>query len=198
MTRPPRLAVLRRRAPRARGDARRRRAAAGRARPTAPLSTRAAARSSVRWRTPASCVTASRPAHGGALAALDSRALCVIRETLALPRRPRRFRVRDAGAGLRRDHARGNGGAAGAMAAARRAGRRDRGVRALRAGRRLRRRRDVDARAPRRRRLASWTAARRGSRTAASPTSTACSRAPARRPARAASRRSSCPRTRRD
>ena len=64
--------------------------------------------------------------------------------------------------------------AEGALAAARRRGRGDRGVRAVGAGRRLRRRGADDARAPRRRRAGSSTAARRGSRTAASPTSTAC------------------------
>ena len=44
-------------------------------------------------------------AHGGAADAIDTRAICLIRETLAPPFRPGRLRVRDAGPGLRRDHA---------------------------------------------------------------------------------------------
>ena len=94
-------------------------------------------------------------------------------------RRPRRFRVRDAGAGQRRDHAGGNRGAAGALAAGGCARRGDRRVRAVGARRRLRRRGDDHARASATARIGCSTAPRRGSPTAASPISIACSPAPA-------------------
>ena len=140
------------------------------------------------------CVPA---AYGGARHSLDSRALCVARETLAYARRPRRLRVRDAGAGQRSDHAGRQRGPA----------RRD-GCRAWRGARRSRPSRSPSrTRAPTRLALSTQrrratatagdsTAARRGSATAASPTSTACSRGPAGSQGAAASPRSSCPRTR--
>ena len=106
-------------------------------------------------------------------------------------RRPRRFRLRDAGVGQRRHHAGRNRGAAGALAAGGRARRGDRRVRAVGAGRGIGRRGDDHARRPRRRRIGCSTAPRRGSPTAASPISIACSPAPARRRERAAYRPSS-------
>ena len=112
-------------------------------------------------------------------------------------RRAGRLRVRDAGPGQRRHHARGQRGTARPLAAARCPRRSHRGVRAVRAGRRVRRRSAGDARAARTATAGCSTAARPGSPTAASPTSTACSPAPARRPARGASRRSSSTPTRR-
>ena len=103
------------------------------------------------------------------------------RETLARHCRPRRLRVRDAGPRLGRDQPRRHGRAAGALPAARRAGRGDRRVRALRARRRLRRRRDAMRRPRATATTTCSTARRRGSRTAASPTSTSSSRTASRR-----------------
>ena len=80
------------------------------------------------------CVPA---AHGGVREKLDSRSLCVARETLAYADGPRRFRVRDAGPRQRADHARGQRGAAAALVADGGARRGDRRVRAVRAGSRL-------------------------------------------------------------
>ena len=52
-------------------------------------------------------------AYGGAADALDTRALCLMRETLARHVGPGRLRLRDAGPGLGRDHARRHAGAEG-------------------------------------------------------------------------------------
>ena len=60
------------------------------------------------------CVPA---AHGGALAAVDSRALCIARETLAYHDGLADFAFGDAGAGQRCDHARRQRCAEGALAA---------------------------------------------------------------------------------
>ena len=98
------LAVLRRRATRTRdassmpgprGTLTRRRHGA--------TSMRPAARWCAGWATAGWLRHAFRRAHGGARRRIDSRAICLIRETLALPRRPGRFRLRHAGAGHRRD-----------------------------------------------------------------------------------------------
>ena len=116
------------------------------------------------------------------------------------PFRPGRLRVRDAGPGQRRDHPvrqrsepralpaeGGRGEAIAAFALSEPDAGSDVAAHAVRG-------------AARRRRTMCWTAKRPGSRTAASPTCTWCSRAPAKRRARAASRPSSstptCPASR--
>ena len=87
-------------------------------------------------------------AYGGSSAGFDVRTLCLARETLACRRRPRRFRLRHAGARHRR-----RSRCSAREELKRRylppvgAGRDDRGLRALRARGRLRRRGDRDDRA---------------------------------------------------
>ena len=101
-----------------------------------------------------------------------------------VPRRARRFRLRHAGARHRLDLAVRLERAEAPLSAAgaRRQG--DRRLRAVGAGGGLRCRGAGDDRQARRRHMSGSTARRPGSRTAASPTITWCSRAPARRPAR--------------
>ena len=186
-------ALLRRRAPRARARAAAlgRRAVGGRARRPRRLPRLGAA---ARRRRLAAllraggfrrCAGPPRFARAGA-AARDAR----------LPFAAGRFRLCDARPGQRRDHAgryaprsmRDYLGAGGAR-------RQDRGLRAQRTRGGLGRRRDGDARRRHCRTAGGSTARRPGSATAASPTSTACSRRPIRRPARAASPPSSSTRT---
>jgi acyl-CoA dehydrogenase len=138
------------------------------------------------------CVPAS---HGGALPALDSRALCIARETLAYHDGLADFAFALQGLG------------SGAIALAGDDAQKARWLPAVAQGkaiaafalseprRRVRRGGDDDARGARRRRLGARRLQDRGSRTAASPTSTASSRARAKERVPAASRRSSCRRS---
>ena len=109
-------------------------------------STRAAARSCGRSATPAGCATRAA-AHGGARETLDVRTLCLAARDARAPRRPRRLRVRDAGARRGPITLFGTDDAARRYLPRGRRRRGDRGVRALRARRRLGRRGACDHRA---------------------------------------------------
>ena len=162
----------------------------------APTSTPPAARWCARSARPAGCVT-RWPARPTAAWRRDrhARHLPDPRDA-GSSRRAGRLRLCDAGARLGRDQRWPAPTSRSRLAAEGRPRRGDRRFRAVRAGRRLRRRgHAVRARASTATQRSS-TARRPGYPTAASPTSTSCSRAPARRPARAASRRSSCEPTR--
>ena len=158
---------------------------------------RAAARWSPRSATAAGCASRCRPAFGGALETLDSRALCIVRETLAYHDGLADFAFAMQGLGSGAITIAGDDALQRAYLPRVADGERDRGVRAVGAGRRLGRRGDEHARGRRRRPTSSSTAARRGSRTAASPTSTRSSRGRPTSRARAASAPSSSTRRRR-
>ena len=142
---------------------------------------RALVRAARRGRLAARTRSAAR-AYGGAADAIDTRAICLIRETLARHDGLADFAFAMQGLGSGAISLAGTRRAEGALPAARGARRGDRGLRAVRARGRLRRGGDaVRARAPTATTTCS-TARRPGSPTAASPTSTSSSRAPAKRP----------------
>ena len=121
---------------------------------------------------------ARRPPRGAAPPAFDVRALALIRETLAWHDGLADFAFAMQGLGSGAISLAGSRGAQAALPAAGRRGRGDRRLRAVRAGRRLGRRGHHNAARAATATRTCWTARRPGSPTAASPTSTACSRAP--------------------
>ena len=116
--------------------------AARAARPRRATSTPPAARSCARSARPAGCATRSPArAYGGAADAIDTRAICLIRETLARHAGLADFAFAMQGLGSGAISLAGTPAQKAALPAARRARRGDRRLRAVRARRRLRRRR---------------------------------------------------------
>ena len=139
----PRLAVLRGAAPRAgRASSTPGRSAQHARTATAPTSTPSAARWCARSATPAGCAMRSAArAFGGAADAIDTRAICLIRETLARHSGLADFAFAMQGLGSGAISLAGTPEQKAALPAARGARRGDRRLRAVRARRRLRRRR---------------------------------------------------------